>query len=155
METSIQNRSDLLAEQARLTGQMENSRARIKEQLTGIREEINPARQAFKLATGLMARPQSALLHMGIGRGIDLALALTPIGRAIWPVRVLLPLVLKRATTNYLYQNKDEVLEKTLRWVQKATEEHPPKPKRSAGERFFHWVKRITDDPVPPSRAPL
>ena len=155
MGTSIQNRSDLVAEQARLTNQLETSRAQIRQQLSGIKEEINPAKQAFKVATGLMARPQNALLHLGIGKGVDLALALTPIGRAVWPVRVLLPLVLKRATTNYLSQNRNEVLEKTLRWVRNVTEERPPKPKRTAKERFFRWVKRVTDDPAPASRVPL
>ncbi|MDQ1086748.1 hypothetical protein [Siphonobacter sp. SORGH_AS_1065] len=156
MERKIENLSDLQAERARLKNQLEVSKVQIKRQLDGIKDDINPARQVINTVSGLMAKPENNLFSNGIGRGIDLALQFTPLGRAAWPLRMLVPFAVKRVTTNFLNSNGPQVLEKSLIWVKNVTDERPAfpakislKPEKSLKEKFFSWLKDVTEDHDP------
>lgn len=156
MERKIENLSDLQAERARLKNKLEVSKVQIKQQFDGIKEDINPARQVINTVSGLMAKPQNNLFSNGVGRSIDLALQFTPLGRAAWPIRMLMPFVVKRVTTNFLNSNGPQVLEKSLIWVKNVTDERPAlpatlsiKPEKSLKEKFFSWLKNATEDHDP------
>lgn len=153
MKTKIENQSDLQAERARLRNQLEVSKVKIRRQFDGIKEDISPARQVMQTVSSLMAKPKSNLLSTGIGRSVDLALQLTPLGRAAWPIRFLIPFAAKRITTNFLNSNGPQVLEKSLTWVKNVTSDEPTFPSRleiktqkSVKEKFFSWLKQVTED---------
>jgi len=157
MNNRIESLSDLQAERARLKNQLETSRVGIRRQFDDIKEDINPARQIVQTFTHLMSKPKNNALQMGVVRGIDMALAYTPIGRMAWPLRFIIRFLLKRATANYLSSNQNHLLQKSLSWVKEVSDDEPKvvritegKPKKHWKERFFRWLKDATaEDDIP------
>ncbi|MFT4033135.1 MAG: hypothetical protein QM669_12000 [Siphonobacter sp.] len=151
MKTKIENISDLQAERARLKNRIENSRVGIQRQFEDIKEEINPARQVMHAISGMIAKPDRGFVQLGVARGVDLLLRQTPIGRAAWPIRFIIPFVVKRVASNYVNKtDRTEVLIKSLRWVKRVTDEKPvdivrvEAPKPSLKVRFLRWLKNAT-----------
>ena len=126
MKTKIQNIEDVRAERSRLKNQIETSRTNLRYELGLIKKELNPVNQALGVVTDIFTTPRKGLLSLGIGFGVDMVLKRFILARAGWLPRLVVPFLVKNATTNYISKNRTSVVENMLSWVKKSTQPKPP-----------------------------
>ena len=126
MKTKIQNVEDVRAERSRLKNQIETSRTNLRYELGLIKKELNPVNQALGVVTDIFTTPRKGLLSLGIGFGVDMVLKRFILARAGWLPRLVVPFLVRNATTNYISKNRTSVVENMLSWVKKSTQPKPP-----------------------------
>lgn len=122
MKNNIQTIDDLRAERARLHNQIQLSKISMRNEMTAIKEELNPARQAVGVLNDVLTSPQKGLLTLGIGLGVDIVLRRTILARAGWLTKLVVPFLVRNAATNILQKNGKGIVEKSLVWIKNATE---------------------------------
>ncbi|WP_428653137.1 hypothetical protein [Runella sp.] len=122
MKAKLETLDDLRAERARLKNQLELSRVKMHNNITAIKTEINPARQAVGAISDLLTTPRKGLLNVGVGIGVDLILRRGLLARAGWLPRLVVPFIARNIATNFIQKNKASLLENALIWVKKKTE---------------------------------
>lgn len=128
MKNNIQTIDDLKAERARLHNQMQLSKIGMKNELTAIKEELNPARQAVGVLNDVLTSPKKGLLTLGIGLGVDVVLRRTLLARAGWLPKLVVPFLVRNAATNLVHKNGKTIVEKGLIWIKNATEKPITRP---------------------------
>ena len=126
MKTKIQNVEDVRAERSRLKNQIETSRSNLRHELGLIKKELNPVNQALGVVTDIFTTPRKGLLSLGVGFGVDMVLKRFILARAGWLPRLVVPFLVRNATTNYISKNRTSVVENMLSWVKKSTQPKPP-----------------------------
>ena len=126
MKTKIQNVEDVRAERSRLKNQIETSRSNLRHELGLIKKELNPVNQALGVVTDIFTTPRKGLLSLGVGFGVDMVLKRFILARAGWLPRLVVPFLVRNATTNYISKNRTSVVENMLNWVKKSTQPKPP-----------------------------
>lgn len=121
-ETKLETLDDVRAERARLKNQLELSRVKMHNNLTAIKTEFNPARQAVGALSDLLTTPKKGLLNVGVGIGVDLILRRGLLARAGWLPRLVVPFIARNIATNLILKNRTSLLENALIWVKKKTE---------------------------------
>lgn len=127
MKTKIQNQDDLRAERTRLNNQIQVAKAKMRNEFTAIKTELNPARQAVGVIGDIFTAPQKGLLNMGIGLGVDTILRRGLLSRAGWVTKLIVPFLVRNVASNYISKNRESVVENLLGWVKNATEKQPAK----------------------------
>ncbi len=122
MKNNIQTIDDLKAERARLHNQIQLSKISMKNEMTAIKEELNPARQAVGVLNDVLTSPKKGLLTLGIGLGVDVVLRRTILARAGWLPKLVVPFLVRNAATNMVQKNGKTMVEKGLIWLKNATE---------------------------------
>lgn len=122
MKNNIQTIDDLRAERARLHNQIQLSKISMRNEMTAIKEELNPARQAVGVLNDVLTSPKKGLLTLGIGLGVDIVLRRTILARAGWLTKLVVPFLVRNAATNILQKNGKGIVEKSLVWIKNATE---------------------------------
>lgn len=122
MKNNIRTIDDLRAERARLYNQIQLSKISMRNEMTAIKEELNPARQAVGVLNDVLTSPQKGLLTLGIGLGVDIVLRRTILARAGWLTKLVVPFLVRNAATNILQKNGKGIVEKSLVWIKNATE---------------------------------
>ncbi len=122
MKNNIQTIDDLKAERARLHNQIQLSKISMKNEMTAIKEELNPARQAVGVLNDVLTSPKKGLLTLGIGLGVDVVLRRTILARAGWLPKLVVPFLVRNAATNMVQKNGKTIVEKGLIWLKNATE---------------------------------
>ena len=125
MKTKLESLDDVRAERARLKNQLALSQVKMRKDITAIKTEINPARQAVGLLSDLLTTPKKGLLSIGVGVWVDMLLKRGPLARAGWLPRLVVPFIARNVATNLIYKNRTSLLEKALMWVKKKTEKKP------------------------------
>ncbi len=126
---NIQTLDDLRAERARLKNQLELSKVKMRQEVTSIKTELNPARQAVGVISDLLTTPKKGLLNVGVGIGVDVLIKKGLLARAGWLPRLVVPFIARNIATNLIQQNKTTLLENALMWVKKVTDKPKPEPK--------------------------
>ena len=122
MKNNIQTIDDLKAERARLHNQIQLSKISMKNEMTAIKEELNPARQAVGVLNDVLTSPKKGLLTLGIGLGVDVVLRRIILARAGWLPKLVVPFLVRNAATNMVQKNGKTIVEKGLIWLKNATE---------------------------------
>ncbi len=122
MKNNIQTIDDLKAERARLHNQIQLSKISMKNEMTAIKEELNPARQAVGVLNDVLTSPKKGLLTLGIGLGVDVVLRRTILARAGWLPKLVVPFLVRNAATNMVQKNGKTMVAKGLIWLKNATE---------------------------------
>lgn len=122
MKAKLETLDDVRAERARLKNQLELSRVKMHNNVTAIKTEINPARQAVGVLSDLLTTPKKGLLNVGVGIGIDIILRRGLLARAGWLPRLVVPFIARNVATNLIQKNRTSLLENALIWVKKKTE---------------------------------
>ena len=122
MKTNLQSVDELRAERSRLKNQLELSKVHMRSEISAIKTELNPARQAVGAITDLFTTPKKGLLSMGVGLGVDVIIKRGLLGRAGWLPRLIVPFVVRTVTSNLIQRNRASLVEKALIWVKKATD---------------------------------
>lgn len=122
MKAKLETLDDLRAERARLKNQLELSRVKMRNNVTAIKTEINPARQAVGALSDLLTTPKKGLLNVGVGIGVDIILRRGLLARAGWLPRLVVPFIARNVATNLIQKNRTSLLENALIWVKKKTE---------------------------------
>lgn len=122
MKNNIQTIDDLKAERARLHNQIQLSKISMKNEMTAIKEELNPARQAVGVLNDVLTSPKKGLLTLGIGLGVDVVLRRIILARAGWLPKLVVPFLVRNAATNMVQKNGKTMVEKGLIWLKNATE---------------------------------
>lgn len=122
MKNNIRTIDDLRAERAKLHNQIQLSKISMRNEMTAIKEELNPARQAVGVLNDVLTSPQKGLLTLGIGLGVDIVLRRTILARAGWLTKLVVPFLVRNAATNILQKNGKGIVEKSLVWIKNATE---------------------------------
>lgn len=122
MKTKLETLDDVRAERVRLKNQLELSRVKMHNNVTAIKTEINPARQAVGALSDLLTTPKKGLLNAGVGIGIDIILRRGLLARAGWLPRLVVPFIARNVATNLIQKNRTSLLENALIWVKKKTE---------------------------------
>lgn len=122
MKAKLETLDDVRAERARLKNQLELSRVKMHNNVTAIKTEINPARQAVGALSDLLTTPKKGLLNVGVGIGIDMILRRGLLARAGWLPRLVVPFIARNVATNLIQKNRTSLLENALIWVKKKTE---------------------------------
>lgn len=125
MKTKLESLDDVRAERARLKNQLALSQVKMRKDITAIKTEINPARQAVGALRDLLTTPKKGLLSVGVGIGVDILLKRGLLARAGWLPRLVVPFVARNLATNLIYKNRTSLLENALMWVKKKTEKKP------------------------------
>ena len=122
MKTKLESLDDVRAERARLKNQLALSQVKMRKDITAIKTEINPARQAVGALRDLLTTPKKGLLSVGVGIGVDMLLKRGLLARAGWLPRLVVPFIARNVATNLIYKNRTSLLENALMWVKKKTE---------------------------------
>jgi hypothetical protein len=125
MKTKLESLDDVRAERARLKNQLALSQVKMRKDITAIKTEINPARQAVGALRDLLTTPKKGLLSVGVGIGVDILLKRGLLARAGWLPRLVVPFIARNVATNLIYKNRTSFLENALMWVKKKTEKRP------------------------------
>lgn len=144
MKAKLETVEDLRAERARLKNQLQLSRIQMRKNLTAIRTEINPVRQAAGALSDLLTTPQKGLLNVGVGIGVDIILKKGLLARAGWLPRLVVPFIVRNVAANLIQKNKASLLENALIWVKKKTQK-PIKPQEEQ--------KRLPVSTLPPVKV--
>ncbi|MEZ4900977.1 MAG: hypothetical protein R2822_04085 [Spirosomataceae bacterium] len=121
MKTKIETLHDLRAERARLKNQLELSQMHMHQELTAIKTEINPARQAVGALRDILTTPRKGLLNVGVGMGVDALIRRGLLARAGWLPRLVVPFIVRNVAANYIQKNRTSIIENMLLWVKNAT----------------------------------
>lgn len=150
MKTKIENLDDLKAERVRLKNQITISRLKLSQEFTGIKEELQPARQALNYAKNLLVNnnQRSSIVGMGLRFGVNAILRNTLLARASWITRLVVPYIANNFVSSYVAKNDDKIIENTIGWIKEKTTASPKimKPKTSLAEKALLWVKKVTSD---------
>ncbi len=122
MKNNIETIDDLRAERARLHNQMQLSKIGMRNEISAIKEELNPARQAVGVLNDVLTSPKKGLLSLGIGLGVDVVLRRTVLARAGWITKLVVPFLVRNVATNIVQKNGKKIVEKSLVWLKNATE---------------------------------
>lgn len=122
MKNNIETIDDLRAERARLHNQMQLSKIGMRNEISAIKEELNPARQAVGVLNDVLTSPKKGLLSLGIGLGVDVVLRRTVLARAGWITKLVVPFLVRNVATNIVQKNGKTIVEKSLVWLKNATE---------------------------------
>lgn len=122
MKNNIETIDDLRAERARLHNQMQLSKIGMRNEISAIKEELNPARQAVGVLNDVLTSPKKGLLSLGIGLGVDVVLRRTVLARAGWITKLVVPFLVRNVATNIVQKNGKTIVEKSLIWLKNATE---------------------------------
>ena len=125
MKTNIRNIDDLRAERARLKNEIEISRTKIHSGITGIKEELSPARHVMDFLSNFLTKRNKGLLGIGVGIGVDTIVKNGILRNASWITKLVVPYLIKNFTNNMIQTNKDNILEKGLEWVKDVTDDKP------------------------------
>jgi hypothetical protein len=116
----------------------------------GIKEELQPARQALNYAKNLLVNnnQRSSIVGMGLRFGVNAILRNTVLARASWITRLVVPYIANNFVSSYVAKNDDKIIENTIGWIKEKTTASPKivKPKTSLAEKALLWVKKITSD---------
>lgn len=122
MKNNIETIDDLRAERARLHNQIQLSKIGMRNEISAIKEELNPARQAVGVLNDVLTSPKKGLLSLGIGLGVDVVLRRTVLARAGWITKLVVPFLVRNVATNIVQKNGKKIVEKSLVWLKNATE---------------------------------
>ncbi|WP_337042123.1 hypothetical protein [Emticicia sp. 17c] len=157
MKTKIRNIDDLRAERARLKNEISLTKTHLRASIEGIKEELSPARHAVGFLGNFLTNRNKGILNIGVGIGIDTIIRNGILRRAPWPLKWVVPFLLKNYAGNMIQANKDTLVEKGLTWVRNLTDDEPThKPdeeeyKPSMIEKALMWVKDVTEEKPPTS----
>lgn len=129
MKTNIQNMDDIRDERVRLKNQLQISKANINSELSAIKTELNPARQAVGFISDVFTTPRKGLLSMGVGLGVDTILRRGLLARAGWVTKLVVPFLVRNVATNLISKNRTSLVENGLIWLKNATAKPVTKPK--------------------------
>jgi hypothetical protein len=157
MKTNIKNIDDLRAERARLKNEIELSKTQMRGSIDAIKEELSPARHVVNFVGDFLTNRNKGLLNVGVGIGVDSIIRNGILRRAPWPLRILVPFLLKNFAGNMIHNNKDTIMKKGIEWVRDITTEAPKsiltevkgiyiEEKPSLIEKALLWVKDVTEE---------
>lgn len=96
MKTVIKTYDDLLLEEKRLSAEMASYKILLKNDVAGIKAELNPITWARKKFKAIFTRNNNGpLLNIGLNIGIDLLLRRILLVRMGWLMRVVVPFIVK------------------------------------------------------------
>jgi len=111
----IKTYDDLLQEEQRLTVQMNSYKELIKEDITGIRQGLNPLKRGAKMVKGLFSRDDNGpLLNFGLNFGMDVLLRRILLGRAGWVTKVMVPYLVKNYASHLITEDQRKNVGKTV-----------------------------------------
>ena len=121
MNKPIRNYEELLHEEQRLKAQLSSYQVLIKEDLTAIREGLNPVKRGIALAKRLLTRDDNGpLLNFGLNFSIDMLIRKLLLARAGWLFKVVVPYVVKNYASHIVSEDDREKITKSIRkWFKK------------------------------------
>lgn len=115
MIRKIKTYDALLQEEQRLTAQMHSCKDLIKQDITRIKEGLNPVKRGAKVVKNLFSREDKGpLLNFGLNFGLDVLLRRTLLGRAGWITKVMVPYLAKNYASHLITEDQRKAVGKSL-----------------------------------------
>ncbi|MGE5521021.1 MAG: hypothetical protein ACM3VS_13905 [Candidatus Dadabacteria bacterium] len=103
MNKAIKTYEDLTQEEQRLKGQLESYKLLIKDDITGLKEALNPIKRGIGVAKRLFTRDNNGpVLNFGLNFGLDMLLRKILLARAGWMVKFLIPYIVKNYASHII-----------------------------------------------------
>lgn len=111
----IKTYEDLLQEEQRLTAQQVLYKDLIREDITGLKEGLNPVKRIAAQAKNLFTFDDNGpLLNFGLKFGTDIFLQKVLLGRASWIAKVVVPYFIKNYTSHLITEDQRKAVAKTV-----------------------------------------
>lgn len=149
MSKRIQTYADLIEEKERLENLLNSKKLEIKEDWTGVKQQLTPVTNLFSFF-GKMTRRNKAnpLLNFGIDMAGDVFIKKFLLRRADWVTRLLLPMFIKNYSSNVLGEPRGGGLFKKIR--------HILSKKRGTPDTAYNTAPVVpSTGPINPSAAPV
>lgn len=115
MTRKIKNYEDLLLEEERLKTQLTLYKGLIKEDITGIREGLNPFKRVAAKVRGLFSRGDNGpLMNFGLNFGIDVFIRKLLLARAGWITKIVVPYLIKNYASHLVPETQRRAITKTF-----------------------------------------
>jgi hypothetical protein len=103
MNKPIKTYDDLVREEQRLKGQVESYKLLIKDDISGLKEGLNPFKRGVAVAKRLFTRDSNGpIVNFGLNFGIDVLLKKILLARAGWIVKFLIPYIVKNYASHII-----------------------------------------------------
>jgi len=115
MTRKIKTYDDLLQEEQRLTAQMHSYKELVKQDISSIKEGLNPIKRSAKMVKNLFSREDKGpLLNFGLNLGMDVVLRRMLLGRAGWVAKVMVPYLVKNYASHLITEDQRKAVGKTV-----------------------------------------
>lgn len=115
MTRKIKTYEDLLQEEQKLTVQLRTYKELIQEDITGVKQGLNPFKRTAKVVRNLFTREDKGpLLNFGLNFGMDVLLRKVLLGRASWITKVAVPYFIKNYASHLISEEQRKTVGKTV-----------------------------------------
>ncbi|HVF98189.1 MAG TPA: hypothetical protein VM871_12755, partial [Flavisolibacter sp.] len=115
MTRKIKTYDDLLQEEQRLTVQLHSYKALLQEDLTALKQGLNPFKRGIYVVKNMFTREDKGpLLNFGLNFGMDVVLRRMLLGRASWITKVVVPYVVKNYASHLITEDQRKAVGKTV-----------------------------------------
>lgn len=122
----IKTYEDLLAEEQRLRQQLKIYEVQIRQDLVGMKENIEPARKAYNTISKIFTRDNRVpFFNIGLEMGIDLMLRRFILRKAGWFTKIVVPYFMKNYASHIIGEEKRKAL---MKKIQEMFAKFRPKP---------------------------
>ena len=134
----IKNLKDLHSEKLRLKMELIAAEEVLKEDLVWVKEELKPAKIAERLFKKILGDNIGGLLNTGVRFTIDAVLKNLILSKSGWITRLLVPLIAKNLSSNYISENKPEIFGILRNLIHNA--------RKSTNSNTSHYDKSTVDE---------
>ncbi len=129
MTNSHMNYEELIREKKELETLLQFQRAQIRQDITGLKDELRPARQVMSLLGKLFTKDKtSPLITGGASMLIDLVVRKFILGRAGWITKLVVPFFLKNYSSHILSEKRPGIWKKLVSLFSRNGTSHHEKP---------------------------
>jgi hypothetical protein len=124
MLSQINNLEELKAERRKLRQKIQTQKMNIKSSVQGLKQELQPARQVVNVMESVITRKSGdKLIHTTVDWTVDVLIRRVVLARAGWAARLVVPFLVRNIASNYLTQNKENVISTAATWLRKKLHE--------------------------------
>jgi len=133
--SNIRTYDDLLQEEQRLRQELKIYEALIRQDLVGMKENIEPVRRVYNTVNKVFTRDNRVpFFNIGLEMGIDLVLRRFILAKAGWITKIVVPYFVKNYSSHIIGEEKRKALFKKVQELFAKLRPKPEEPMQAATE---------------------
>jgi hypothetical protein len=137
--SNIRTYEDLLQEEQRLRQELKINEALIRQDLIGMRENIEPVRRVYNTVNKIFTRDNRVpFFNIGLEMGLDLVLRRFLLAKAGWFTKIVVPYFVKNYSSHIIGEEKRKALFKKIQEIFSRLRPQPEDPMQAATEERIY-----------------
>ncbi len=142
--SNIRTYEDLLQEEQRLRQELKIHEALIRQDLIGMKENIEPVTKAYNTINKIFTRDNRVpFFNIGLEMGIDLVLRRFILAKAGWLTKIVIPYFVKNYSSHIIGEEKRKALFKKIQELFARLRPKPEEPMQAATEARAYENKDV------------